>query len=179
MVSEGGGQGLVTLACIQDLSQAKARWGTAAEGFLSLFGTTVVLAGIGDVRTLTAISTLAGEEEVPTRSIAVPTDRRGRSGSWNRRMLSGTDSRVTVTTSNMRRPRLPVDVIARGSPGTALVIGDRTQMSWVGLTPWQSDDLWRSALTETVERNHAKPERARSLPGRESGIDHSGPSMGH
>jgi len=38
LVSEGGGQGLVTLACLQDLSQARARWGEAAEGFLTLFG---------------------------------------------------------------------------------------------------------------------------------------------
>ena len=58
MVSEGGGQGLLTLACLQDLSQARGRWGSAAEGFLSLFGTTVVLPGIGDVRTLEALSAL-------------------------------------------------------------------------------------------------------------------------
>jgi len=44
IVSEGGGQGVVTLACLQDLSQARSRWGTSAEGFLSLFPTTVVLA---------------------------------------------------------------------------------------------------------------------------------------
>ena len=61
MVSEGAGQGLLTLACLQDLSQARSRWGGAAEGFFSLFGTTVVLPGIGDVRTLEAISSLAGE----------------------------------------------------------------------------------------------------------------------
>jgi len=42
MVSEGAGQGVLTLACLQDLSQARGRWGGAAEGFLSLFGTTVV-----------------------------------------------------------------------------------------------------------------------------------------
>ncbi len=64
MVSEGGSQGVVTLACLQDLSQARGRWGVAADGFLSLFGTTVVLPGIGDVHTLEALSALAGEEEV-------------------------------------------------------------------------------------------------------------------
>ena len=72
MVSEGGGQGLLTLACLQDLSQARGRWGAAADGFLSLFGTTVVLPGIGDVRTLEALSALAGEEEVRTRSVSAP-----------------------------------------------------------------------------------------------------------
>ena len=72
MVSEGGGQGLLTLACLQDLSQARGRWGGAADGFFSLFGTTVVLPGIGDVRTLEALSALAGEEEVRTRSVSAP-----------------------------------------------------------------------------------------------------------
>ena len=32
----------------------------------------MVLPGIGDVRTLEALSTLAGEQEVPTRSVNVP-----------------------------------------------------------------------------------------------------------
>ena len=50
MVSEGAGQGLLVLACLQDLSQARGRWGHAADGFLSLFGTTVVLPGIADTR---------------------------------------------------------------------------------------------------------------------------------
>ena len=50
MVSEGAGQGLLVLACLQDLSQARVRWGPAADGFLSLFGTTVVLRGIADTR---------------------------------------------------------------------------------------------------------------------------------
>ena len=36
MVSEGAGQGLLVLACLQDLSQARVRWGSAADGFLSL-----------------------------------------------------------------------------------------------------------------------------------------------
>ena len=67
MVSEGGGQGVITLACFQDLSQARQRWSGRAEGFLSLFGTTVVLPGIGDVTTLEALATLAGEEELPAR----------------------------------------------------------------------------------------------------------------
>ena len=39
MVSEGAGQGLLVLACLQDLSQARVRWrGSAADGFLSLSG---------------------------------------------------------------------------------------------------------------------------------------------
>ena len=66
MVSEGAGQGLLVLACLQDLSQARVRWGQAADGFLSLFGTTVVLRGIADTATLRDISALAGDREVAT-----------------------------------------------------------------------------------------------------------------
>src|SRR5580704_2625127 len=105
MVSEGGSQGVVTLACLQDLSQARARWGTAADGFLSLFGTTVVLPGIGDVRTLEALSTLAGEEEVTTRSINRPViGGGGMARAVVNRMLggrgrSGQDPVPSVTTS--------------------------------------------------------------------------------
>ena len=38
IASEGGGQGLTLLAAFQDLSQARQRWGQAADGFLTLFG---------------------------------------------------------------------------------------------------------------------------------------------
>ena len=81
MVSEGAGQGLLTLACLQDLSQARARWGTQADAFLSLFGTTVVLGGIADMPTLEALSALAGEVEVPSRTVgSSPGRRRHRCG---------------------------------------------------------------------------------------------------
>ena len=69
MVSEGGGQGLLTLACLQDLSQARTRWGPAADGFFSLFGTKVLFPGIGDMRTLDAVSRLAGQGDVAVRSV--------------------------------------------------------------------------------------------------------------
>ena len=58
------GQGLLTLAYVQDLSRARTRWGPAADGPLSLFGTKVLLAGIGDIRTLDAVSRLAGQGDV-------------------------------------------------------------------------------------------------------------------
>jgi len=61
-VSEAGGQGLHVMVCLQDLSQARKRWGEdAADGFLSLFQTKVVLNGITDPKTLEAISLCLGE----------------------------------------------------------------------------------------------------------------------
>jgi type IV secretion system protein VirD4 len=153
MVSEGGGQGLVTLACLQDLSQARGRWGGAAEGFLSLFGTTVVLPGIGDVRTLEALSALAGEEEVLTRAVSTPVERSGRVGAALARVVLGPRAQrggqaPSVTTSTVMRRRLPVDVVARGETGMALVVDERNRMGWVQLTPWFATEPWRSAALE-------------------------------
>ena len=104
MVSEGAGQGLLTLASLQDLSQARRRWGRQGDAFLSLFGTTVVLPGIADLPTLQAISALAGDEEVPTRTVATGPGHDGR-------------RRPSVSWSTVHRPRLPVDAVGRGQPG--------------------------------------------------------------
>lgn len=149
MVSEGAGQGLLTLACLQDLSQARGRWGSAADGFLSLFGTTVVLPGIGDVRTLEALSALAGEQEVRTRAVSAPVQGPGGMGAVLSRLVLGPRSQrgeqtPTVTTSTVMRRRLPVDVVARGETGMALVVDERNRMGWVRLTPWFATEPWRS-----------------------------------
>jgi type IV secretion system protein VirD4 len=61
IASEGGSQGLILLAAFQDLSQARGRWGQAAEGFLTLFGTKLILPGIADRQSLETISTALGE----------------------------------------------------------------------------------------------------------------------
>jgi type IV secretion system protein VirD4 len=69
IVSEAGGQGLQVLACIQDLSQVRARWSPeVAEGFLTLFGVKLVLRGVLDPATLSALSVATGELRVWTLS---------------------------------------------------------------------------------------------------------------
>jgi type IV secretion system protein VirD4 len=127
IVSEGGGQGLITLACLQDLAQARVRWGQAAEGFLSLFGTKLILPGIGDMRTLQAVSALAGEY-----------DRVYRTGSETH---GGLFTPKTYTTSwNMHRQAvLPPDAVAHGWPEHALAILGPNPPSWVHLTPWWTE----------------------------------------
>ncbi len=172
MVSEGGGQGVLTMACLQDLSQARVRWGEAADGFLSLFGTTVVLPGIGDVRTLEAISSLAGEEEVPTTSLSQPVAATGGgAGVLARRLLAagagrrfGADppGRPTITTSLQRRPRLPVDELGRGRPGFAVVVDERNRVGWVRLTPWFAHEPWRSMAVDRGRHPELGREAGRS-----------------
>ena len=103
MVSEGAGQGLLVLACLQDLSQARVRWGSAADGFLSLFGTTVVLRGIADTSTLRDISALAGDREVATTTLSRSVDRWGR-------------LRPSTSVGTIHQQRLPVDAVAHGTP---------------------------------------------------------------
>jgi type IV secretory pathway TraG/TraD family ATPase VirD4 len=127
LVSEGGGQGVLTIACFQDLSQARRRWGPAADGFGSLFGATVVLPGIGDVRTLDALSVLCGSQDVWVRSES--SDARRRSQTWSTR----------------RQRRLDPDQVARGRPGYALLLGGGRPPAWTPLTPWWEVPGWGRA----------------------------------
>ncbi len=96
MVSEAGGQGLHVVACLQDLSQARDRWGASvANGFLSLFGTKVVMGGIFDVDTTQALSVASNEEEQlfasthTTDTPQGPVTREGQSRRWRPRLTSG------------------------------------------------------------------------------------------
>jgi len=130
MLSEGAGQGLLVLACLQDLSQARARWGPAADGFLTLFGTTVVLPGIADVATLRDLSALAGEHELATTTVGHAV------AEWGR-------IRPSSSISTVRVPRLPVDTISRGSRGRALVVSPERTFGSVLLTPAHAWHPWR------------------------------------
>jgi hypothetical protein len=127
LAAEGGGQGLVTLACLQDLSQARVRWGRGGRGFFTLFGTKVILPGVADHRTLQLISALAGEQQVVVPSHTRP--------SALENFISGGRAVSSTTTSLQWRPRLPVDVVARGRPGHALFMNS-SSMYEVRLLPW-------------------------------------------
>lgn len=109
LIAEGASQGIVTLASLQDLSQARARWGTAGEGFLSLFGAKVILGGIGDRTTLSHLSVLAGDHYV--RSVSHSRSRR--LGRW-----VVPSSQI----SSVRQPRLAPSDIATPPPGQATAI---------------------------------------------------------
>jgi type IV secretory pathway TraG/TraD family ATPase VirD4 len=143
LVAEGGSQGVVTLACLQDLSQARARWDREADGFLSLFGTKLVFPGIGDIRTLEAVSLLAGEREVPTLSFS--------RGPRSRGVIH--KARGITQTVSMRKERiLPIDAIAQGNPQCILGI-EGARPGFVRMTPWYSSSPWREAVS--AGRSHA------------------------
>ncbi len=130
LVAEGGSQGLETVACLQDLSQARSRWGPAADGFLTLFGWKMLLPGIADMRTLQLVSALAGDVDVVMRSVTA---------------TYGAHPGSSVTRHAERRPRLPIDEIAKIYPGFSLLIGPGSGPALLMLRPaW--DPFWRHIL---------------------------------
>lgn len=138
IASEGGGQGLLLLAAIQDLSQARQRWGQQADGFLTLFGTKLILRGIGDHQTLDSISTMLGE--------------------YDRQVVAHTRNRVPgklipvqgQTMSTQRTRVLSEGEIANIPAGKALHL-DGVQWELLSLTPAHAVEPWRT-LTTLSER---------------------------
>jgi type IV secretory pathway TraG/TraD family ATPase VirD4 len=131
IVADSAAQGLLILACLQDLSQARSRWGHAADGFLTLFPTNVILPGIADLTTLHTISAIAGEIDLPRTTMTRPL------------LFSG--GRASKSTHLERRPRLPLAAIAQGRPGHAILV----RSSWPAglvLTPWFTDNALRDVM---------------------------------
>ena len=84
-----------------------ARWGPAADGFLSLFGTTVVLRGIADTTTLRDISALAGDRAVPATTVSRSVDRWGRVRPSTSRRDARANPASRSTPSPTARPDAP------------------------------------------------------------------------
>ena len=143
LVAEGASQGVITLACLQDLSQARVRYGVAADGFLTLFGSKLVLSGVSDVRTLEALSALAGRHDLTTLT---------RSSS---RAAGRFRRQRTVSSSLRSEPRLPVDRLATPPLGTAIAfIGAEPYR--VALTPCFSSSTW-SRIVAPASRDEIGP----------------------
>jgi type IV secretory pathway TraG/TraD family ATPase VirD4 len=136
LISEGGGQGIVTLACLQDLSQARRRWGDQASGFLSLFPVTVLLPGIADGETLKLVRDLSGEQRELLHSAS-------RTGP----LWKHATSRSVAETF---RPRWSIDRVAQGSPNSALVLTPTNQLREVTLTPSHKDQPWLGLRDQRV-----------------------------
>jgi len=136
IVSEGGSQGVVTLACLQDLTQAEDRWGRQAVGLLSLFQNKLVFANIADTHTLEMISKLGGEIDVVHTSET-------KGSRWANSL--GQRASRTQTVSTRKERRFPVDVIAVGRPGSVLH-AEGARLSWLGFQPWYADSDLRAVL---------------------------------
>ncbi len=137
LVSQAGGQGLQVVIGLQDLSQARTRWGEdAADGFMSLFQTRLVLSGIADARTLESISLALGEydREGVSRSLG-----RSAPDEW----LAPTTHSETVSYQTHRERVLTPGDIAHLPAGRGLLL---RQTGWglLRLTPWHATEPWCS-----------------------------------
>ncbi len=136
LVSQAGGQSLQVAIGLQDLSQARSRWGRdAAEGFMSLFATKVILSGIADSATLESISLALGEYDRDTVSQALG---RSEPQEW----LSQPTHSDTVSYQTQRQRVLTPGDIARLPDGHGLLLRGA---AWelLGLTRWYEREPWR------------------------------------
>ena len=116
LISQAGGQRLQVMVGLQDLSQARGRWGPeAGEGFMSLFQTKLVLAGIGDSRTLESISLALGEYDRKLVSSSLGTSE---SDEW----FSPQHQNESVSYQAQRQRVLTPGEIAKLPPGHGLPI---------------------------------------------------------
>ncbi len=139
LVSEAGGQHLHVMVCLQDLSQARRRWGdNAADGFLSLFQTKVILSGIADPQTLEAVSLCLGEYD---RQVVTHTLGRSQaeSGFFEHSRPTDTESVAYHTT---RQRVLSPGEIARLPPGRVLHL-QGTRWNLIRSTPWYRSLPWK------------------------------------
>jgi type IV secretion system protein VirD4 len=143
IASEGGGQGLQLLAAFQDLSQARGRWGPAADGFLTLFGTKLILPGIADTRTLEAISIALGEYD---RQVVSSTRNHPQGLLLSN---SGHDPRRSTTISTQRTRVLSPGEVANIPAGQGLHLeGVHWQLLTLTPAPWVQP--W-ATLTASVD----------------------------
>lgn len=137
IASEGGGQGL--LVALQDLSQARQRWGVQADGFLTLFGTKLILPGIADTRTLEAVSTMLGEYDRQVISRTRP-----QVGFMDAIIgTKGPSPRGSTTYSPQRTRVLSPGEVANIPTGRALDL-DGVRWELVTLTPAHTREPWRT-----------------------------------
>jgi type IV secretory pathway TraG/TraD family ATPase VirD4 len=135
LVSQAGGQGLQVLVGLQDLSQARGRWGeAAAEGFMSLFQTRLVLNGIADPRTLESISLALGEYDRTLVSASAGTSE---SEQWL--APRGRSEGVSCQTQS-RRTLTPGEIASLPRGHGLLLEGGAWEL--IRLTPWHRHQGW-------------------------------------
>jgi type IV secretory pathway TraG/TraD family ATPase VirD4 len=143
LVSQAGGQGLQVLVGLQDLSQARGRWGeAAAEGFMSLFQTRLVLNGIADPRTLESISLALGEYDRTLVSASAGTSE---SEQW----LAPRGRSESVSCHTQSRRMLTPGEIASLPRGHGLLLqGGAWEL--IRLTPWHRHQGWADVAHNSI-----------------------------
>jgi type IV secretion system protein VirD4 len=143
LVSQAGGQGLQVVIGLQDLSQARTRWGTdAADGFLSLFQAKLILNGIADTRTLEAVSIALGEYDRDVTSHAL-------GHSQLQEWFSHPTHSDTVSYQTQRQRVLTPGEIARLPDGHGLLLRG-TDWELLRLTRWYENEPWRTVAADTA-----------------------------
>lgn len=120
LMAEGGGSGITTLAVLQSLAQARARWGEhAADAIWDAATVKIVLGGLAKYRDLDDVARLLGEidELTETRST-------GRGGE-----RSSSTSLRTV-------PVMPASVLRTLPFGTGVLLLRQTRPTVIDLEPW-------------------------------------------
>ncbi len=138
LISQAGGQNLQVMIGLQDLSQARTRWGdAAADGFMSLFQTRLVLNGIADAKTLESISITIGEYDRELASSS--TGRSEKSDEW-----FGPHNRSDSVSYQTHRQRIltPGEIAQLPDSHGLLLRGGAWGL--LELTPWHECEPWTS-----------------------------------
>lgn len=120
LMAEGGGSGITTMAVLQSLAQARARWGEhAADAIWDAATVKIVLGGLAKYRDLDDVARLLGEidERTETRST-------GRGGDRS--------SSISLRTV----PVMPAAILRTLPFGTGVLLLRQTRPTVIDLAPW-------------------------------------------
>ena len=150
IIAEGASQGLLTITCLQDLHQARHRWGRQADGFLTLHANKIALGGISDPDTLRALSTLAGNLDIIMKTSS------GQKGLW--------ETTTAWTHTIQQRPAAPPHHIRQLPPGTAYLAHTTNPPVYVTLhqpapppRTWSPPQPWTWKRLQNAIRNAIDP----------------------
>lgn len=126
IASTAGGQGLHLVVAVQEPNQVRQRWGTAGEGFLTLFPDKLILSGMADDRWCEMLSKMSGEYDRMTTTLnAGGRSRQEKIGVLFNTPTGASDSGPSVSYQTQRAAQLTVADIARLPDGRALYFSKR------------------------------------------------------
>jgi len=151
VLTEGGGRGLIVCGVLQDLSQARERWGHQGASLPGLAGDLVALEGIRDPHTLQLLSTILGEVWEPVSTVSDSTSVTYTGGGLALGMASGRGRQRGRSITPQRMPAVSPGEIAQIAPGSALVIQRGVSWGRIELANWDQHPAWQ-AIADHVRR---------------------------